>query len=61
MDWTGWLLIGVILVAWVLPQWAFSLRRGSEKIRGRNREAADGMLEVERDKARGGFWTTFGG
>lgn len=58
MDWTGWLLIIGIVAAWAVTQWAFSLRRGAEKRRGQNSQEADGMLDVERGKAQGTFWSS---
>ncbi|MFE6965208.1 hypothetical protein ACFVAJ_08850 [Agromyces sp. NPDC057679] len=48
MDWTFWVGLGVIVVVWVVVKWAFSARRTSEKARGRNPEAADGVLDAER-------------
>lgn len=59
MDWTGWVLIGLIVVAWAVTQWAFSYRRSAEKMRGRNKDVADGIVDAERGKARGGFWSSF--
>ena len=61
MDWTFWVGIGVIAAIWAVTQWAFSLRRHSEKTRGTNREAADAMLDVEKGKEQGRFWGGFGG
>ncbi len=59
MDWTFWVGIVVVAVLWGVTQWAFSLRRHSEKTRGRNREAADAMLETEKGKEKGRFWSSF--
>jgi hypothetical protein len=60
MDWTFWLGIVVIAALWGVTQWAFSLRRHSEKSHGEDREAADAMNDVERGKERGRFWSGFG-
>ncbi|MGI9823628.1 hypothetical protein [Agromyces sp. Marseille-Q5079] len=56
MDWTFWVGGAVIIVLWVVTQWAFSNRRRSEKARGRNAEAADAMIDVDRGKAQGDAW-----
>ncbi|MGW9631640.1 hypothetical protein ACWGST_13135 [Agromyces sp. NPDC055520] len=61
MDWTFWLGIVVIAVLWGVTQWVFSFRRHSEKQRGADREAADAMIDVERGKEQGRYWSGFGG
>lgn len=60
MDFTFWVGLGVLLVIWPAARWAFSRRRESEKARGRNPEAADAMLDVERAKDKGKFDSTWG-
>jgi hypothetical protein len=59
MDWTFWVGIAVIAVAWGVTQWASSFRRPSEKTRGIDREASDAMLEAEKGKEKGRFWSGF--
>ena len=61
MDWTFWVGGIVILGLWGLTQWAFAWRRHSEASRGRNREQADGILDAERQREQGRFWSGFGG
>ncbi|MWB99530.1 hypothetical protein [Agromyces seonyuensis] len=56
MDWTFWAGLGAIVVLWAATQWFFSWWRHSEKVRGRNREQADGIADAERQKERGRFW-----
>ena len=59
MDWTFWAGIVLIAIIWGVTQWAFSMRRHSEKTRGTNREAADAMIEAEKSKEQGRFWSGF--
>ncbi|MGX5695239.1 hypothetical protein ACWKWP_03480 [Agromyces soli] len=53
MDWTFWVGIGVIAVAWVVTQWAFSFRRHAEKRRGPDPEQASAIVDVERQREQG--------
>lgn len=59
MDWTFWLGLAAIAVLWGVTQWIFSLRRRSEKTRGADPEVADAMLEAEKGKEQGRFWSGF--
>jgi hypothetical protein len=59
MEWTFWLGIVGIAVLWGVTQWAFSLRRHSEKTRGADPEASDAMLDAEKAKEQGRSWSGF--
>ncbi|GGI46382.1 hypothetical protein BCL57_001263 [Agromyces flavus] len=61
MDWTFWVGGFVILALWGITQWAFSSRRHSEKTRGRDVEQSDAIVESERRREQGRFWSGFGG
>ena len=55
MDWTFWVGGLVLLALWGVTQWAFSRRRQSERMRGRDREQADAIIDVERQSERGRY------
>ena len=55
MDWTFWVGGLVLLALWAATQWAFSRRRQSEGLRGRSREQADAIIDVERQSERGRY------
>jgi hypothetical protein len=44
-----------------LTQWAFSWWRRSDLTRGRNAEQAAGVLDTNRKREQGRFWSGFGG
>lgn len=55
MDWTFWVGGLLILAVWGVTQWAFSRRREAERLRGRNREQADAIIDIERQIEQGRF------
>ncbi|WP_395245224.1 hypothetical protein ACGGZK_05320 [Agromyces sp. MMS24-K17] len=61
MDWTFWAGIVVIGAVWAVTQWVFSHRKHSEDVRGRSREQADAILDVERQAEQAKHWPGLGG
>jgi len=56
MDWTFWAGLVGIAALWALGQWAFSPRRHSEKTRGHDDEAADAIVDIDRQKSQADAW-----
>ncbi|MRG59208.1 hypothetical protein GE115_04895 [Agromyces sp. CFH 90414] len=61
MDWSFWVGLGLIAALWGASQWFFSWRRHSEQVRARSREQADGIVDAERAREQGRYWSGFGG